>query len=122
MPNFDFHNSLSPPDFEKLCRDIIEIKENPLKFRTFKEGRDGEIDIECTNSENKIIGQAKRYAAQHYSKFLTSLQKEVNHCLEIKPTRYILFTSLDLINSNLDEIITLFKGYILNKEDIIEDI
>jgi len=53
MNNFDFYNLLFPTEFETLCMHILEIRENPLKFRTYRRGRDGGIDIKCTNTKQK---------------------------------------------------------------------
>ena len=53
MNNFDFYNLLFPTEFETLCMHILEIRENPLKFRTYRRGRDDGIDIKCTNTKQK---------------------------------------------------------------------
>ncbi|HEY4786832.1 MAG TPA: hypothetical protein VIH57_12325, partial [Bacteroidales bacterium] len=119
MSNFDFHNTLSPDDFERLIRSILEVRDKPLKFRTFKRGRDEGIDIECTNSSDKIIGQAKLYQ-QNYPQLKASLLKEAIKVQKLKPQRYILATSVSLSPKNLDEIMNLFNGFIKTKEDVLD--
>ncbi|MBE7641760.1 hypothetical protein GUB10_15610 [Salegentibacter sp. BLCTC] len=119
MTNFDFHNLLFPSEFEELCRDILQIKESPLKFRTFGEWRDNGIDIECTTSKERIIGQCKRYNPSNYPALKSSLKQEVLKCKKLNADRYILCVSLSLGVGQFEDIITLFDGH-LKKDDIID--
>jgi hypothetical protein len=96
MMNFDFHNLLFPTEFEKLCRDVLNIKENPKTFTTHRIGKDGGIDIKSTNTSTKIIGQCKLYNPNNYSSLISSLKKEVIKCKRQKPDRYILCINLSL--------------------------
>jgi hypothetical protein len=85
--NFDFHNLLFPEEFESLCRDILEIRENPITFTTYRRGKDGGIDIKSTNTPYKIIGQCKLYDPNNYSVLKAALKKEVTKCKKQKPDR-----------------------------------
>lgn len=80
MINFDFHKLLFPTEFENFCRDLLEIRELPIKFTTYKRGRDGGIDIKSTNTKIRIIGQCKLYVPQNYNGLIQNLKKEVTKC------------------------------------------
>lgn len=119
MPNFDFHSNLSPDEFERFARDLLEIREEPKRFRTFKRGKDGGIDLRCTNSDKSTIGQARLYK-NDYSQLRQSLVKELEKVRRLNPDRYILFTSVSLTPSQTYEILSLFDGYIASEEDILD--
>ena len=120
--NFDFHNLLFPEEFESLCRDILEIRESPITFTTYRRGRDGGIDIKSTNTVNKIIGQCKLYNPNNYSALKAALKKEVAKCKRQKPDRYILCINFNLNVEEANEILELFKDYIIHEEDILDGI
>lgn len=120
MTDFDFHNLLFPTEFEKLCRDIVDIRDSPIKFTTYRRGKDGGIDFKSTNTQIKIIGQCKLYNPANYSSFLTSLKNEVKKCKRQNPDRYILCTNIKLSPEQATEIYELFKEYIKEEEDIID--
>ncbi|MDD6209475.1 MAG: hypothetical protein PUB21_02605 [Bacteroidales bacterium] len=120
MMNFDFHNLLFPTEFERLCRDIMEIREKPITFTSYRRGKDGGIDFRATKGVEKIIGQCKLYNPNDYSSLIASLKKELKKCKRIQPDRYIICTSLCLGAEQVPEILTLFKDYVLNEEDIID--
>ncbi|MBD0331208.1 MAG: AAA family ATPase [Chitinophagaceae bacterium] len=118
--NFDFYNLLFPTEFEKLCRDIVEVREDPVTFTTYRRGKDGGIDFRSTNTEIKIIGQCKLYNPNNYSSFFASLKREIKKCKKQNPNRYIICTNLSLSSRQADEVLNLFQGYILTEEDIID--
>ena len=119
---FDFYNLLTPTEFENLCRDVLEIRENPLTFRTFNEGRDGGIDIKCTNSSHLIIGQCKHYDPSNFNSLFSSLKTELENCVRLKPDRYIICVSKKLNVAQVDKVRSLFKAYIHSDEDIIDGV
>lgn len=120
MINIDFHSLLFPTEFEKLCRDMIEIRESPITFTSFKPGKDDGIDFRATKGTEQIIGQCKLYNPNHYSTFIDSLKSEVRKCVKIKPNRYILCTNIKLNPRRATEILEIFQGFILHEEDIID--
>jgi len=120
MIDFDFHNLLFPTEFEKLCRDVVDIRDSPIKFTTYRRGRDGGIDFKSTNTQIKIIGQCKLYNPSNYNSFFANLKNEVKKCKRQKPSRYILCTNIKLNPSEAQEIYDLFEGYIINEEDIVD--
>src|SRR2546423_14445527 len=115
MINFDFHNLLFPTEFEKLCRDILEIRESPIKFTTYRVGKDGGIDFKATNTKEKIIGQCKLYHQNNYTSLKSNLKKEVIKCKRQNPNRYILCIGFDLDSKKAAEILKLFGGFIINE-------
>lgn len=120
MIDFDFHNLLFPTEFEKLCRDVVDIRDSLIKFTTYRRGRDGGIDFKSTNIQAKIIGQCKLYNPSNYNSFFANLKNEVKKCKRQKPSRYILCTNIKLSPSQAQEIYDLFEGYIINEEDIVD--
>ena len=50
MVNYNFHNCLSPSEFEKIVLDVLEIKEM-LSFEITGLGRDGDIDLRYWEGE-----------------------------------------------------------------------
>lgn len=122
MNNFDFHNLLHSSEFENFCRDLLEIRENDVKFTTYRRGKDGGIDIKSTNTDIKIIGQCKLYNPNNYNSFFENLKKEVSKCKRQKPDRYIICTNIELSTDKAEKIKELFKDYLLNEEDIIDGI
>lgn len=102
-----------------MVRDVLEIREHPLKFRTYRRGKDGGIDFRCTNSTIKIIGQLKLYK-DDYKQLKSSLVDELAKVKKRQPARYILATSVSLSPDQLEEIFDLFNSFILSREDIID--
>ncbi|NQX48336.1 restriction endonuclease [Paenibacillus tritici] len=119
MPNYDFHNCLSPREFEELARDILEIKEKVI-FKISSRGKDGGIDLIHREDKTKIIVQVKCY--QNNYKQLRSVLKyqEKQKAKFLSPSRYILVVSLELSNEQRSEIISLFEGFIKTEDDIID--
>lgn len=117
---FDFYHLLTPTEFENLCRDVLEIRDAPLTFRTFKEGRDNGIDILSTKSNNKVVGQCKSYNPKNFSSLFSSLKNELKNCESIKPDRYIICVSTELSVDQFRKISKLFRSYIHSDDDIID--
>lgn len=117
MLNYDFHNLLSPFEFECFSRDLINAHEG-LDLASFAEGRDGGVDLRYTFGKGRtVIVQAKRY--KDYYKLKSELKKESDKVKRLKPQRYILATSVDLTDQNKQEIISLFDPFIKNENDIL---
>lgn len=119
MPNYDFHNCLSPREFEELARDILEIKEK-VAFKISSRGKDGGIDLIHREGKKEIIVQVKCY--QNNYKQLRSVLKyqEKQKAKLLCPSRYILVVSIELSNEQRSEIISLFEGLIKTENDIID--
>jgi hypothetical protein len=50
--------SLSPPEFEDLCRDLVGAEEK-LRFEGFSPGPDGGVDGRHASAAGSVILQAK---------------------------------------------------------------
>ena len=118
MQNYDFQNLLSSFEFECFSRDILNAHEG-LDLASFAEGRDGGVDLRYTYGKDgkTVIVQAKRY--KDYSKLKSNLSKEVEKVKKLKPTRYMLTTSVDLTDVNKQELKSMFTPYIKNDNDIL---
>ncbi len=116
MINYNYLH-LSPVEFEDLSRDILQIRES-LHFESFNSNKDGGIDFRHKTDESCIVLQAKRY--QRYSDLKKDLiHKEVAKIQSIKPSRYILVTSVDLTILQKEDLLATLKGYILYEKDIL---
>lgn len=101
MRNYDF-GILSSYEFECLSRDLLRERDG-LDYSNFAEGRDGGIDLRASLANGRtVIVQAKRYKT--YSSLKSCLQKEVNKVVKLKPSRYVVTTSVDLTANNVEEI------------------
>lgn len=117
MLNYDFRNLLSAFEFECFSRDLINVHWD-LDLASFAEGRDGGIDLRCTSNKGKtIIVQAKRY--RDFPELKAKLPKEVEKVKKLNPDRYMISTTVDLTASNKEYMISLFKPYIKNENDIL---
>lgn len=116
MPNYDFL-ILQPNEFEELARDLLQKKDGVF-IESFTAGRDGGIDLRYASDKGKnTIVQAKRYKS--CPSLLAVLKKEAHKVKSIKPSRYILVTSVGLTPDNKGEIKDLFTPYIKDSSDIL---
>lgn len=124
MPDYDFR-SLSSIDFEIVVRDLLQ-EEFQLRFESFKAGKDKGIDFRyCPSVDKTTIVQCKHYVKSSFDVLFLQLQKsELEKVIKLKPTRYILATSLGLTPSQKDSIKSLFEPFIIRTADILggEDI
>lgn len=117
MPSYNFYDVFSPIDFERFSRDIIQEREG-IPFELTKIGKDKGVDFKHKTKERYIVGQAKNY--KHYKDFVRVLKHdELKKVKRLKPDRYIITTSLSLSNTEINEILEIFNGYILSKKDIL---
>jgi ABC-type oligopeptide transport system ATPase subunit len=119
MPNYDFHNCLSPREFEEFVRDVLQIKEQ-VPFEISGRGRDGGADLRYWEGTTKIIVQIKCFQ-NDFSQLLSVLKnKEKKKAKALNPTRYILVISLILELTERDKVFDLFDGLIKTRDDIID--
>ena len=108
--------ALSPLEFENISRDPLQ-KHLGIYLESFATGRDSGVDFRRSiDKNNQLIVQAKRHS--HYRNLLAHLKNEVKKVEQLKPVQYILTTSVSLTKGNKDEILALFKPYILGGSDI----
>jgi hypothetical protein len=121
MPDYDF-KQLSPHDFEQLSRDLIQERDGTT-LESFKTGRDDGIDFRYAQGKDKLIVQCKHYAGTGWDGLFRDLKKETAKVAKLKPSRYILVTSVGLSPQNKADIQVLFgdvlaTGDILGRDDI----
>ncbi|MGE4056453.1 MAG: restriction endonuclease [Vicinamibacterales bacterium] len=118
MADYDFR-SLSPHDFELLCRDLLQ---RPLGVRleSFTAGRDSGIDFRHRTKTDTLIVQVKHYADSGYEALVRVLKRKERAKLEaLKPTRYILATSVGITPQRKDELLALLSPWCVSASDIL---
>lgn len=117
MPSYDF-KQLSPHDFEELSRNLIQARDG-IQLESFKNGRDHGIDFRHAHCGANVIVQCKHYAGTGVEGLLRELKKEAVKAQELKPSRYILVTSVGLAPQNKSDIQALSGNLIVTPSDVI---
>ncbi len=118
MANYDFR-SLSPHDFELLCRDLLQ-KQLGVRLESFTTGRDSGIDFRFRTKTENLIVQCKHYVESGFDALSRALAgKERKKLDALKPTRYILATSVGLTPTRKDELLAVLAPYCLGTGDIV---
>ena len=117
MADYDFR-SLSPHDFELLSRDLLQ-KLLGVRLESFTTGRDSGIDFRYRTKSQHLIVQCKHYAESGYDALARVLAaKERTKIDRLKPTRYILTTSVGLTPSRKQELLAIMAPYCVDVSDI----
>ena len=113
---YDYRN-LSPIEFERLCADLVSLKEG-VRYQRFGEGRDDGVDLMYNDtSSGKTIVQCKRY--RDAAKLMHVLENsEAEKVRQLKPQRYCLLTSASLTPGNKEKIKAIFSPFIVTTQDI----
>lgn len=118
MAEYDFR-SLSPHDFELLCRDLLQ-KPLGVRLESFSAGRDSGIDFRYRTDSVNLIVQCKHYAESGFDALCGILKRKERIKLDaLKPTRYILATSVPLTPQRKDAIREILSPYCLTTENIV---
>lgn len=118
MPNYDFR-SLSPHDFEQLSRDLLQ-EALGVRLESFTAGRDSGIDFRYRTKAENLIVQCKHYPESGYDALARVLKQKERAKLDVlKPTRYILATSVGLTPQRKDELGDLLVPYCVATSDIL---
>lgn len=115
MRNYDFHELLSPEEFQKFATSILRIRENKV-IKNNAMIKDGGIDFYFLNED--VIGQVKNYQNKS-GKVVSSLKKEIERVKRLKPKRYIIVTSAVIDKNKRELLMSMFDGF-LDNEDIID--
>lgn len=110
---------LSPIEFEALSRDLLQAHLK-ITLQSFAAGRDGGIDLRYSTSEDSenFIVQCKRHIST-YTKLKRHLKnEELPKVKRLNPDRYLLVTSVDLTDKNKQELLRMFKPFVLSTSDI----
>ena len=118
MSNYDFL-SLDDKEFEQLALQLLGAQEG-IVYERFKPGKDGGIDGRYFSSSEQTIVQCKHWARTGLGALLRALRKdELPKVQKIKPTRYVLVTSLPLSPANKAEIRSIFEPYVRSDSDVV---
>ncbi|WII38406.1 ATP-binding protein [Paenibacillus thiaminolyticus] len=120
MINYDYHKLLEPMEFQKLSRDIIQIRDG-IFLESYKEGKDQGVDGGYFHKNHSIILQAKRKKSDYRSLLRQLKNEEVEKVKKINPDRYILCVSMNLSKKEKEEIKQIFHPYITNSADILTE-
>jgi GTPase SAR1 family protein len=116
---YDFM-TLSPEDFEALSADLLS-KALGVSLQQYKAGSDGGIDLRFALTKQgtgDLVVQCKRYSPKAFAQLLRSLQAEIPKLEKIKPSRYIVSTSVELSPNNKQQILELLQPWVLFTNDI----
>ncbi|WP_447599476.1 nSTAND3 domain-containing NTPase [Nitrospira sp. Nam80] len=122
MSNYDF-KTLSSHDFEECVRDLLQV-ELKLRLESFKAGRDQGIDLRYSTEQRvfpskTLIVQCKHYAESGFSRLCRDLKdKEYSKIERIKPSQYIIATSVSLSPSQKNQIIEILKPFCRGTQDV----
>ncbi|HEX8223372.1 MAG TPA: restriction endonuclease [Allosphingosinicella sp.] len=114
---YDFHQ-LSPTEFEELVRDLLQA-EFGIRLETFAAGADMGIDCRFSVGEENIIVQAKHYLRSGTSKLLRALRAESTNIERLKPSRYIIATSLPMTPAFKEKAISALPNAPLAPSDVM---
>lgn len=110
-------SKLPSSEFEELCRDLLQ-KRDEVFIESFKDGRDGGIDLRYAKSRDKnIIVQAKCYKT--WTELKPKLAKEAEKVKLLTPNKYVFVTSVPLSPPNKTEIMEYFSPFIKSTQDIL---
>jgi adenylate kinase family enzyme len=119
MYDYDFH-SLNDKEFESLSQDLLQAHLN-ITLEGFKVGKDKGIDFRYIHESNKekLIVQVKHWRKSGIKKLISYLKStELPKIKILKPTRYILTTSIELNQNDKNEIKKILSPYIISEADI----
>jgi hypothetical protein len=116
---YDF-TTLSPDDFEELAADLLSHNWG-IRLETFKRGKDRGIDLRNTRvlePSGTTIVQCKRYAPHKFAELLRAVNSEKAKIDVLRPTRYVLATSVPLSPDNKDALIAALHPWCKSTGDI----
>ena len=105
---YDFQQ-LSPHDLETLVRDLLQ-EEWGVVLESFKTGRDGGVDLRYARGPHNLVVQVKHYVRTGLAGLLRDLKVEAGKVTALKPTRYLLVTSVPLSPANKQAVAAVFSG------------
>jgi DNA polymerase III delta prime subunit len=124
MTNYDF-SSLNDKEFEVLVADLLSA-DHGVRFERFKTGKDGGVDGRYFSpAGGQVIFQCKHWVKSGLAALLRSLEKvEQAKVARLKPTRYIIATSIPLSAIDKKRIRSIFGKYMSSDTDVLgsEDI
>lgn len=118
MMGYSFE-SLSPLEFEELCRDLLQL-ELDLTLEGFKAGSDGGVDLRHSRDlDRQLVVQCKHFRGSGYAALRANLSgSEYSKVQALAPKRYILATSVDLSPRNKAQLVDSMAPHIRSPQDI----
>lgn len=118
MDLMDFHK-LTDFDFECLCKDLFDAELN-VRLEIFAAGSDGGIDLRYMDRHGeKVIVQCKHWMRSGRAKLVQHmLNNELPKVKKIKPTRYIIASTVEMTKDAKDRLYTSFNPFIISASDI----
>ena len=118
MADYDFR-SLSPHDFELLCRDLLQ-REMGVHLESFSTGPDSGIDLRYRTGSENLIVQCKLYVESGFDALRRVLKRKEREKLEVlKPTRYILATSVPMTPARKESLVEILSPHCRDTGDIV---
>jgi hypothetical protein len=118
--NYDF-TALNDKEFEQLARDILNECLG-LDLQDFKPGKDQGRDLRFSTGaqSDEIVVQAKHYVKTGIQKLIRDLKtNELAKVKRLKPSRYIVVTSVPLSAADKDIIYEIFRPFMLSANDVL---
>src|SRR5882724_11921926 len=118
MSKYTFH-SLSDADFEDLVCDLFRASLG-APFQMFTKGRDSGIDLlHGKSSRGGTVVQCKHYCRSKFANLKSKITtEEVSKVANLKPSRFILVTSLGLTPQNKEDLLGVLAPFCKGIDDI----
>lgn len=108
---------LSDVEFEELCADILQtVLQVPVQ--RYGKGRDKGKDLIWEELNGEGNGQCKHYVKSTFSQLLASAKDEVPKVTVNSPSRYVFLTSQSTVETQNDQIHSLFSSWMSTKDDV----
>lgn len=114
---FNYQN-LESGQFEKLCRDIMQVKTG-TELHVFARGRDGGVDLTDDSDKHNIVVQVKHYEKSGFIALRNNLEKEIEKIKKLNPKQYYVCVSQSLTDSNVNTIYQMFSDYMESTNNIL---
>ena len=112
---------LTDHDFEEVCKDFLEDKLQE-RLEIFTSGRDDGVDLRYStpgDPSNETIIQCKHWIGSSSSTLISHITRvELPKVARLRPTRYILVTSVKLTKNAKDKLFETLRPYVTAKGDI----
>lgn len=117
VTEYDFR-TLSPADFERLARDILNASLG-LELHAYAAGRDQGIDLRQVHADGTLtVVQCKHYLDSSWATFKTAVKKEVPKGQALNADRYVFVTSRDLTPLQENDVISVLGPLGVTQESV----
>lgn len=116
MPDYDFR-TLSPFDFERLVRDLLQ-ELLQIKLKAFAHGPDGGVDLQSTVEDKRTIVQCKHYRGSKFSDLKKAAAAEKAKMDELEPDDYFFVTSQSLGLSQQEALVKILSPHLSGVDKI----